>query len=606
MGKCDIRVQNLILATGQPTPLPSGGPANFNFQIANYTNIDSDGFNVTVKRDGEIGESGIFYVSKVPAMTVINYPLEINGVIGGTHEIEIEALYDDLDLSNNKVTGTFIWAGIPNLQTIITNIVPSTVELCQDVRINFRVNNFSYDNVEGTTNIKVLVNNQLTNLGWRKENFKARTYIEQSFTANFMEPGVYKISIVADSLTAVESNENDNTAEARITVKDATRLNNDNPTKPILINQGDVHWYYAQFKEDGKANFYVKPLKESLDVNIEIHKESVRGELIGKSSKGAGQADLIEKKSVQAGVKYYIGISCNSGSGCYSLKCKNYTLDQILSYDEIESYVNSNNLTSIQRDALHRINTYANNEKIKQAICNNQPIIFFFEGAGLNTNTKYNKENGRSEYSIDRYGAISLIIKNNKIIFFTDQASTLPDKPKGTKYDIPTLLDGVYSIAEFLHKSTYPAFNIKNAKVIRYGATEWYNSTSNGINIHVGYNTYKYPNYPAKDGDGSWSNSEGCQLLSMRENVKSDAASSNCLCYDPNGTVCGIYNKFSKSIGLVDSNIFSSTNGSVINKKMNSVSGIVVVDREYLDVNNITLQSLYGKDGLEYVRSGVN
>ncbi|MCT4688507.1 hypothetical protein [Vallitalea sp.] len=605
MANCDIRVQNLTLASGQPNPLPSGGPVNFKFQIANYSNVDSDGFNVTVKRDSEIGGGGTFYVSKVPAMTVINYPLEIHGVIGGTHEIEIEALYSDLDTSNNKVTGTFVWAGVPNLQTVITNSVPSTVELCQDTTINFRVNNFSYDHVNGTTNIRVFINDQPTSLGWTKENFQARTYIEQSFNANFKEPGVYKVSIVADSLTVTESNENDNIAEVTITVNDAPRLNNDDPTDPVLINQGDVHWYYAQFEEDGKANFYLEP-DSTLDVDLEVFKNNPIGESIGKSNNGLGTPDLVKEKPVESGIKYYIRVSHYSGTGNYILKCKNYPTGnsgQILSSNKIEAYVNSNNLTSIQRNALYRVNTYINNEKIVEALSNNKPLIFFFEGAGLNTDTIYNKENGKSLYSIDRYGAIALVIKNNEIVFFTDQASTLPDKPKGTSYDIPTVVDGVYNVNSHLHQGKYPALKISSPKVIRFSDTTWYDSSSSGINIHAGYNMYKYK-YITDGPENGWSNSEGCQLISMRDNVK-NTSSVRCLCYTPSGTDTGIYHEFAKAINLVNSNIFSTTDGSVINTSMNSVSGVVVIDRKYLDTNNTTLQSIFGTDGLMYIRTGV-
>ncbi|MCT4686202.1 hypothetical protein [Vallitalea sp.] len=381
----------------------------------------------------------------------------------------------------------------------------------------------------------------------------------------------------------------------------AKEIKDNDYNPPVNISKGQEHWYYVRFDKDGKANFFVEPLNSQLDVDITVYKGSTTGEVVGQSSKGPGQWDLVEKKPVQAGIKYYIKIKGYSGSGQYKVRCKNYT--QILSDNEIDSYVRNNNLTSIQKNALDRVNTYANNDKIKTAIAKNRPLIFFFEGAGLNSNTKYNKENGRSKYSIDRYGAIALVIKNNKIIFFTDQASTLPDRPKGTKYDIPTVVDGVYNINSHLHQGEYPAFKINSPKVIRFGNTNWYDSSSSGINIHAGYNTYKYNT--AKDGlEGSWSNSEGCQLLSMRNTVRKNITSSKCLCFDPNGTDSGIYHEFVKSIGLVNSNIFSS-NGVVINKNMNVIRGTVIIDREYVDTHNTTLQSLYGVDGLKYMRKGV-
>lgn len=322
MSNCDIIIQNLNIASGQSYPLPSGGPANFKFQIANYTNYDSQGFNVSIKKDGEVG--GTFYVSKVPAMTEINYPLEISGVIGGTHVIEIEASYNDLNLENNKVSGTFTWEGIPNLQTVITNNVPTTLELCQETNINFRVNNFSYDHVPGTTRISVMINGQPSNLAWEKVDFQARTYIEESFNIHFNKKGTYNISIVADSLTVDESNENDNLAEVTFTVKEAPRLYNDVTTSPTFIDENAVHWYYAQFEKDGKANFYLEPLISSLDVDLEIFKDSPTGEQIAKEMNGAGIPDLVSQLPIQAGIKYYIKVSHYSGSGNYLLRCKNY------------------------------------------------------------------------------------------------------------------------------------------------------------------------------------------------------------------------------------------------------------------------------------------
>lgn len=284
----------------------------------------------------------------------------------------------------------------------------------------------------------------------------------------------------------------------------------------------------------------------------------------------------------------------------------------ILTSSYIESYAASNHLTTIQKDALYRINTYLYNEKILNAIKNNQSIVFLFEGAGLNTDTIYNKEHGKSKYSIDRYGAVTLVIKDHKIIFFTDQSSTLPDKPMldgyddGTYFDTPTIIDGVYNIYSKLHRSKYPAFGVANADVIRYGTDKWRNSTSTGINIHAGYNTYMYKHVIDASDNDRWSNSVGCQIISMRDHVK-DSADDKCLRFssDEADRDCGIYHEFTKSIGLVNKNIFSETTGNVINTSYNNITGVVVIDREFLDIHNETLQSIYGTDGLQYMRYGV-
>lgn len=101
----------------------------------------------------------------------------------------------------------------------------------------------------------------------------------------------------------------------------------DNDYNPAVnISQGQEHWYYVRFNDDGKANFYVEPLNSTLDVDIIVYKGSTSGEVVGQSARGAGQWDLVEKKPVQAGIKYYIKIKGYSGSGQYKVRCRNYTL----------------------------------------------------------------------------------------------------------------------------------------------------------------------------------------------------------------------------------------------------------------------------------------
>ncbi|MCT4687509.1 M23 family metallopeptidase [Vallitalea sp.] len=90
------------------------------------------------------------------------------------------------------------------------------------------------------------------------------------------------------------------------------------------INAKDIHWYYVQFEENGNANFYLEPKLTTLDVDLKVYKGSKTGELIGSSSKGSGQADLISNKPVIEGVKYFIRVYGYSGTGNYLIRCKNY------------------------------------------------------------------------------------------------------------------------------------------------------------------------------------------------------------------------------------------------------------------------------------------
>ena len=64
-----------------------------------------------------------------------------------------------------------------------------------------------------------------------------------------------------------------------------------------------------------------------------------------------------------------------------------------------------------------------------------------------------------------------MVLNNGKVVFASNQASTLPDRPfdaKGNdRTDVGTLLDGKYNVANHLHNNDYPALNVKKAYALR-------------------------------------------------------------------------------------------------------------------------------------------
>lgn len=276
----------------------------------------------------------------------------------------------------------------------------------------------------------------------------------------------------------------------------------------------------------------------------------------------------------------------------------------IISPEILKAYIAANlsTLTATQIDALNRINLYKYNSLIQNNL--NNPILFFFEGAGGAsadpTVSLYNpaRYNGSTEIGYDpagyRYSAMVAVIKkdvntgNNVIAALFKDASTLPDQPKGNACnngrDVPTLLSGVYKMVFTKHgsgKYSYPALNIITTtnNVVRYGPvdpagnlTGWYVSTSYGIDIH----------------EGSWPAADGVQYFSIHPN---DTWSISSGCHVINGTD---YLSFSQIVGF-------DKNGNGRIDREDKISGCAIIDRKSMDVTREDLVNLYGNDGLALI-----
>ncbi len=94
--------------------------------------------------------------------------------------------------------------------------------------------------------------------------------------------------------------------------------------------------------------------------------------------------------------------------------------------------------------------------------------------------------------------ALCVVFSYGKVIFASDQASTLPDRPFDSKgnhttsdsrsTDIGTLVDGTYTAENTYHKKSYPALNVKGAYAVR---------------IHVGSTSSSEHDMGSKNNNGS-------------------------------------------------------------------------------------------------------
>lgn len=113
-------------------------------------------------------------------------------------------------------------------------------------------------------------------------------------------------------------------------------INDDDDVDGTVNERSDVDWYKIRFKDNGKANFWVRPRHEDLDVDIAVYK-AIDGDLDNglekaadqyKSTRGDGKDDLVTDIPVGKGEYYYVKIkhygSIPSGhlGNKYWLRCK--------------------------------------------------------------------------------------------------------------------------------------------------------------------------------------------------------------------------------------------------------------------------------------------
>lgn len=287
------------------------------------------------------------------------------------------------------------------------------------------------------------------------------------------------------------------TDESNSTWDTALSINEDTNIKGVIRRKESERWYKVEFNSDGKANFYVNPHNRLLDVNIKIYSLNDDGELslLVSSKSNTGQFKLLTL-TVLKNESYYIVIDSNDHSSntlsTYHFRCKLYATE-LTKWDlAVNSYISLNpNLTELQRTALLKIPSklktpiYNSQETISDKLTSNphMPVILFFEGAGnyLKTKAKAN------EHARGRYGALVVVLRDNRIVYCSANGSTLPDFMNNYKEAI--VKEGAYRFVSGTHPRVdgYPALRIEDEVPAYY--IKGNRKTATGINIHKGYNS---------------------------------------------------------------------------------------------------------------------
>lgn len=247
-------------------------------------------------------------------------------------------------------------------------------------------------------------------------------------------------------------------------------------------------------------------------------------------------------------------------NGFYHVKYNGYTGYASASYITFTKPQTQNKLVSdsaISSAAkTYGISTSSNAYKALQSINNyysklsgnkNGVNVFLFEGVGTTSSTS------------SRRNAMCVVVKNGSINYVNLSCGTLPDYPfnpaKNGSTPMPTIKDGVYGFTTCNHRGSYAALNITSANVVRFRSkTNYYSSTSSGINVHCRSSLYN-----AASND-SWVNSAGCQLI---------------------GANTTEYLKFIKAVGIVPSSATCNSKTSSLPTYKTYVTGKIVIDRAY-------------------------
>ena len=221
----------------------------------------------------------------------------------------------------------------------------------------------------------------------------------------------------------------------------------------------------------------------------------------------------------------------------------------IVSSDEISAACSK---YSISRDsdlfkAIVSINTvYAAKLTAAQK---NQPMLFVFDGCGADLTA------GK------RFGAAGVVVKNGKIVYLNLYCSTVPDWPfspamNNNRQPMPIIKSGIYKVTatnQYSAAGYYAAWYVNDCKVVRFRSkTDYYSSTSSGINVHRRTTDEIVPY------GSNWVNACGCILIGK----SGKTASSD-------------YAKFIAAVGLVPSGSSAST------MYKTNVTGVLIVDRTY-------------------------
>ncbi len=205
--------------TAEVQPFEVGETANFEFEMANYGGTTA--FNTYVYVTVDDDNVGGFNIGSILPGYVYTFPLMIDGITEGTHEIILNATSSSLetDYSNNIIGEDFVWQGVPDLVAKSFNTVSGDTSFVEGeaVAFTFSVKNEGTRIAEGIQNYLLINGQELAILSY--PSLDVGSTLTCSFSLTFNSPGDYNLQLyVNKDHSIVESNYNNNTKTKTVTI----------------------------------------------------------------------------------------------------------------------------------------------------------------------------------------------------------------------------------------------------------------------------------------------------------------------------------------------------------------------------------------------------
>lgn len=161
---CDIVVDELVRAAGEPDPFIALKDSKVKVVIANIGTVATGNFTSALKIDGRI--MALFTVDSLESYKGVRYTVVLKEVPGGTHKVEIVGDYNNLikesNESNNAASNNFYWQGTPNLKVeVLTAEGKSPYEVGTGVDFTFKVINNGSSAINGKIPVVLKVDGEV-------------------------------------------------------------------------------------------------------------------------------------------------------------------------------------------------------------------------------------------------------------------------------------------------------------------------------------------------------------------------------------------------------------------------------------------------------------
>ncbi len=205
--------------TAEVQPFEVGETANFEFEMANYGGTTA--FNTYVYLTIDDDNIGGFNIGSILPGYTYTFPLMIDGITEGTHEIILNATSISLetDYSNNIIGEDFVWQGVPDLVAKSFNTVSGDTSFVEGeaVAFTFSVKNEGTGIAEGIQNYLLINGQEFAILSYPSLNVGST--LTCSFSLTFNSPSDYNLQLyVNKDHSIVESNYNNNTKTKAVTI----------------------------------------------------------------------------------------------------------------------------------------------------------------------------------------------------------------------------------------------------------------------------------------------------------------------------------------------------------------------------------------------------